>query len=1642
MKNLFFLISACLTLVTSVRAQCDLDFSFKNTGTNMTAFFTPPASQAIYNDLGDGVIGAFFIDENGNYICAASDAFSSTPIQLAVMADDSTTPEKDGFASGDQIAWFYETADGTLYNLTLTPSETFSINGITYISSASIQTVNCGDLCPPLETEYVNTGANMTLFVTPDAASQLNVLGDGELAVYYDLDGALTCAGSAQFNGGQVQITAMADDATTPEKDGFADGDIIIWKFQDSSGNQYEINPIPYDNYALNGISFITSINFAPISCAVDVEGCTNEDYVEYNPLATIDDDSCLTLAISGCTNSDYLEYISTANVDDGSCTTFIVHGCTNSDYFEYISTANVDDGSCTTVIVHGCTSSNYLEYDINANVDDNSCATLVVLGCNNENAENFNPNANSNDGSCEYDLIPADCRISFETLNTGTNHTIMVPGTATDQLNLGDLIGVFYISDNGSTVCAGSEEWTGANMQIVAYGDDTTTPEVDGLSVGAPFIFLAQSGDDLFMVGASFESSGMASYAVNGLSFVSDLDFNHTCTVEYLGCTDENACNYDATVNTNDGSCEYPEDFYNCFGSCTSDVDSDGVCDQLEIEGCTDVNAANYDVNATDSGSCEYLGCTNDNYLEYDPEATIDDDSSCMTIIVTGCTDENATNFNTDANTNDGSCEYDLIPEDCQMSFETINTGTNHTIMIPGSSTSILSAGDLIGVFFISADGSAACAGSSEWTGNNMQIVAYGDDTTTPEVDGLSVGAPFIFLAQSGDDLFMVDASFESSGMASYAVNGLSFVSGLDFNHACTVEYLGCTDDNACNYDATVNTDDGSCEYPEDFYNCSGSCTSDVDADGICDEFEVGGCTDTSASNFDATATEEDGSCISWEEAYGNCLASGGDDGITQADVDAVQALLDAANADLATALANQGEDDGVTQADVDAVQALLNVANANLENALASQEDGVTQADVDAAVAAVDITTDNQAVADAAYADGAASVTPEDGVTQADVDAAVAAVDVTTDNQAVADAAFADGAASVTCEGNGNGNNNQDEVLGCTKRKAFNYDALATVNDGSCVMPKKGCTNPDAVNYNPKANTDNGKCRVKVAGCTNPKALNFDPSANKNDGSCIRAIAGCTDANAHNYNPNANSDNGSCIGAVYGCMFDFGFVTNFNPSANSNQISASDSANPCNYNFGSRTTSSRNRSLTQVCTDPLANNYFSSADSNSSSYDQNVASSVAVDNSVCEYSYGCTDPTAFNYDVTATVDDDSCVAEVVGCMDAGYVEYDANANVSNSNLCITIAVSGCTDVNASNYDLEATLQSVDQYGNSTCIYTLCEDIPDASGCIYSDAYAALRPDFTAENCTTYGGTPCEEVIVGCTDSDADNYNAGATDDDGSCLYAIAYADASEALIAALVNQEDGVSQADVDAVQALLDAANTDLATALANQGEDDGVTQADVDAVQALLNLANTNLENALLNQEDGVTQADLDAVQTLLDAANAEIENLNTQLENTSPNNAEGGSCAPIYVELLEGWNIIGYTLPYEQDVSATMSSIVSDVQIVKNNAAKVYWPEYGFNGIGNYIPGQGYQIRMSSSISSYTFPDVGGQRIELLPTVPSWVYDLPILNHPNDTRTLVKVVNMLGREVNPSDQFKGEVLLYLYSDGTTEKLLVK
>jgi hypothetical protein len=76
--------------------------------------------------------------------------------------------------------------------------------------------------------------------------------------------------------------------------------------------------------------------------------------------------------------------------------------------------------------------------------------------------------------------------------------------------------------------------------------------------------------------------------------------------------------------------------------------------------------------------------------------------------------------------------------------------------------------------------------------------------------------------------------------------------------------------------------------------------------------------------------------------------------------------------------------------------------------------------------------------------------------------------------------------------------------------------------------------------------------------------------------------------------------------------------------------------------------------------------------------------------------------------------------------------------------------------------------------------------------------------------------------------------------------------------------------------------------------------------------------------------------------------------------------------PITLDLLSGWNMIGYSCVNESDVLDILSPISDKIVIAKNNAGSVYMPEFNFNGIGGFLPHQGYQFKMSETVLGFEF----------------------------------------------------------------------
>ena len=155
-----------------------------------------------------------------------------------------------------------------------------------------------------------------------------------------------------------------------------------------------------------------------------------------------------------------------------------------------------------------------------------------------------------------------------------------------------------------------------------------------------------------------------------------------------------------------------------------------------------------------------------------------------------------------------------------------------------------------------------------------------------------------------------------------------------------------------------------------------------------------------------------------------------------------------------------------------------------------------------------------------------------------------------------------------------------------------------------------------------------------------------------------------------------------------------------------------------------------------------------------------------------------GCQDPEAVNYDPNATDNlPETCVYP--GCTDEGACNYDPDAGFDD-NSCEYTSCAGCTDPEADNYDEEATID------NGSCIYLGCTDPiacnydPEANqddgSCTYPETYYDCDGNCLND---TDGDGVCDELEKpGCTDPSACNYDDGATDEDGSCTYAEQYYD------------------------------------------------------------------------------------------------------------------------------------------------------------------------------------------------------------------------------------------------------------------------
>jgi hypothetical protein len=400
------------------------------------------------------------------------------------------------------------------------------------------------------------------------------------------------------------------------------------------------------------------------------VPGCMDENYLEYNPLATQNDSSCVTLKILGCIDSTMFNYDSLANYMDyiDSCDyTLILHDLVGNGWVG--SKLEIYQGNDTSVFYMNTPSLNQ-SYTIQLNAPEEVRAKFFVTSQAQHTALECGFTLRNPMGDTVISVSPPFI-IPFQTYVGTTycgNECIEVVNGCMDEMAFN-----YDSTANTSETCY---YYPGCiSPAYLEYHQDTTNGYITDYNIQDSCQILAVFGcTDTTMFNydsnANVDNGGCIPVVYGCMQ---PLAFNYnplantpdTCIAFVYGCTDPTMYNYNPNANSDDGSCE--PFVYGCTDSTMfnfnplANAEYDPSNCVPYIYGCTDPSMLNYNPQAnTEDFSCiSYIyGCTDSTALNYDSTANTDN-GSCIDV-VEGCMDQDAYNYNSLANISNDSCLYD----------------------------------------------------------------------------------------------------------------------------------------------------------------------------------------------------------------------------------------------------------------------------------------------------------------------------------------------------------------------------------------------------------------------------------------------------------------------------------------------------------------------------------------------------------------------------------------------------------------------------------------------------------------------------------------------------------------------------------------------------------------------------------------------------------------------------------------------------------------------------------------------------------------------------------------------------------------------------------------------------------------------
>jgi len=622
-----------------------------------------------------------------------------------------------------------------------------------------------------------------------------------------------------------------------------------------------------------------------PCLSAPPVYGCMNDDYQEYNPLATIDDSSCVNLHIYGCTDSSAFNYDPLATIND------LVPDC---QYQLWIGDAGGDGWGNSYIGVYQ-NGINFGTFTMGPGSYQDSFLLVLDAGLP-VNVYYFEVGGPQQ---------PPE-EVQFQTWHNSFKLT-----NANGVVLMHEGTNPFANNGQGALQSFASPFWT--VYSAVPFCGDYCIPTVLGCMDSLAFNYDSLANvDDGSCIPYILGCMNVFAINFNPLANVDDgscIPFINGCTDStadnynafanfddgscyYIGCMDMTACNYDSTATVDNG-CQYPPQYYDCNNVCILDTDGDGICDELEIPGCTNPIALNYDANATDDdGSCTLpiYGCTDPLAFNYDPLANTDN-GSCVPVVF-GCTDNTQFNYDPSANTDNGSCipyvygcmdstafNFDALANTDNGSCIPVVLGCTDTSAINYNPLANTEDGSCLGIIY-------GCTDPNYF--NYDPLANTNDGSCIPFVYGCMDNTQFNFdpLANTDDGSCIpiingcTDNTQWNYDPSANTDNGscLPYIFGctdpLAFNYdplantdngACVPFILGCTDTSAINYNPLANTSDGSCI--AQLLGCTDSTAFNYNPlantnDGSCIAVVLG-CMDATAFNYDPNANTDDGSCV-----------------------------------------------------------------------------------------------------------------------------------------------------------------------------------------------------------------------------------------------------------------------------------------------------------------------------------------------------------------------------------------------------------------------------------------------------------------------------------------------------------------------------------------------------------------------------------------------------------------------------------------------------------------------------------------------------------------------------------------------------------------------------------------------------------